>query len=194
MEKMKNFRGELVDSILFHFSRFQSSKKDNNIQGDLVRLLDSILVFDYLKTWQFNLSNDLALYKRSASIISKPEVDFDLNEFVTRESFSSIKILRKSILKIQNSSKVILEILESELKSLKDKKDENRGIRVISLCLFFLDEELNQKFVTNNLKKMNLKKIFKDIIRVSLYNELTFNVPFFFQSCCKNLTKSINVF
>eukprot|EP01080_Neovahlkampfia_damariscottae_P011761 gene11761-5099_t len=186
MEKMFNFRKELSDSILFHFSRYKT-EKDSKIMKDLIDLLDSILIFDYLKGWQSGLSNDLALCKRCISILSKPTIDHDLNNFITKESFSSIKLLKNSILKIENANRLILEILDEEVKNLKEKSDENRSIRIICICLFFLESELNDKIVINALKKMKLKKILKDIIRVSLYEELTFNVPYFMQTCCSDL-------
>ena len=79
MRGVHQFYDKVVSAVVDYMVKLLKSPEaptDKNLD-DLTKILDIILILDYLKTWQAGLNNDFSMYRRAIQHVKK---DYNMSE------------------------------------------------------------------------------------------------------------------
>jgi hypothetical protein len=195
-------------SIVTYFTKiidsFESKQPSEEQCEEIIQCLDAVLIIDYLKTWQAGLNNDFSMYRRAIQHVKK---DYNMSDDETLRFFlvnpnNIIKGLKKEIeTKVKDVHKLMGYLIKKGTEKY-EKNPSDQYLRVIVFCVYLMDKELAQNTTVSAVKKVvklsKTSKLFNDHPRITLYQELPFNVENFVKNCpnfnensveksCKNL-------
>jgi len=161
---------------------------EENVE-EIIQCLDAVLIIDYLKTWQAGLNNDFSMYRRAIQHVKK---DYNMSDDETLRFFlvnpnNIIKGLKKEVeTKVKDIHKLMGYLIKKGTEKY-EKSPNEQYLRVIVFCVYLMDKELaNSSTVAAVKKQVKLSKtakLFKDHPRITLYQELPFNVENFVKNC-----------
>jgi len=183
MRKVFDFYNTIVSTLLEFFQKYVNEQIPKGDMADIINLLDAGLLVDSLKTWQAGLNNDFSMYRRSISYVKK---DYNMSDDEPLRNFlvtpgNIIKDFRKQLQsKCPEFYKVLVPIIASGIAEFEKNSKDFKYLRVITLCVFLVDEDLSNgkvmSYLKKNIKIKKTQKIFDDNPRIKLYGELPFNV------------------
>lgn len=166
----------------------------------LLNVLDTVLILDYLKTWQAGLNNDFSMYRRAIQHVKK---DYNMTEDETLRHFlisahNMNKGLKKDLKdKVDGFEKVLTHVIKGCAEQFEKNNQQHELIRVAVFAVFLVDDMLGNAEKLAEMKKLGIKlgktsKLFDDHPRVPMYKDLPMNVSNYLNGCPNFKETSMN--
>jgi hypothetical protein len=156
----------------------------------LTRVLDTVLILDYLKTWQAGLNNDFSMYRRAIQHVKK---DYNMTEDETLRHFlisahNMNKGLKNDLQnKVDGFEKVLVQLIKGCAENFEKNQEAHEYIRVSVFCVFLIDNMLANSDKLSQVKKYvklhKTSKLFDNHPRVTMYKDLPMNVTNYLKGC-----------
>jgi len=192
MRSMSLYSEILCQKVVEYVASVVKSEPTNAVPSraqmeTLIKVLDNVLILDYLKTWQAGLNNDFSMYRRAMQHVRK---DYSLTDDETLRHFlisahNINKGLKKDLQdKVDGFEKVFIHVIKHCVDLFAKEPQQHQLMRVSVFCVFLIDTTLanNEKvaFAKKHLKFSKLSKLFDDHPRVLMYStDLFMNVPYY---------------
>jgi len=172
---------------------FKNNEEKTSFQDkdliEIVNALDAALTCDTLKTFQAGLNNDFSMYRRAVQIVKK---DYNLSDdeplrFFLISTGNIIKQLKTDIHKCKGYYKPLAHVVKYASNDFEKNPKSYKNIRVITLAIFLLDEDLvNNKvisYVKKHVKILKTQKMLEDNPKIEIYKGVPFNVESYIKKC-----------
>lgn len=173
-----------------HILKSQDGQPTKEQFETLLRVLDTVLILDYLKTWQAGLNNDFSMYRRAIQHVKK---DYNMTEDETLRHFlisahNMNKGLKKDLQdKVDGFEKVLVHVIKACCEHFEKNPQQHEYIRVAVFCVFLVDNTLANSDKLGNVKKHiklgKTSKLFDNHPRVTMYKDLPMNVTNYLKGC-----------
>jgi len=157
---------------------------------EIINALDAALTCDTLKTFQAGLNNDFSMYRRAVQIVKK---DYNMSDdeplrFFLISTGNIIKQLKADIHKqVPGYYKPLTQVVKFAASDFEKNNKNFQNIRVITLAIFLLDDDLvNHKVITHvkkHVKILKTQKLLEDNPRIEIYKGVPFNVESYIKKC-----------
>jgi len=184
-EKMST---ELISWFKSNVEKTSFSDKD---LLEIVNALDAALTVDTLKTFQAGLNNDFSMYRRAVQIVKK---DYNMSDdeplrFFLISTGNIIKQLKTDIHKCTGYYKPLTHVVKYASTDFEKNNKNYKDIRVITLAVFLLDDDLiNNKvigYVKKHVKILKTQKMLEDNPKIEIYKGVPFNVESYIKKMFK---------
>lgn len=192
MRALYTFNDLLQETIVSYTSNLlQQSEPPTEEQLDTVaKVLNVALSLDYLKTWQAGLNNDFSMYRRAIQHVKK---DYNMSEDESLRHFlinpNNINAGVKNALQSNCAGyeKVMLHLIRFCTDTFDLDNENHLMLRVAVFSVFLIDPLLAEADMVGKAKKVikfsKIGKTFKNNPRITLYNQLPFNVANYLKGC-----------